>query len=282
MNPLPAITRGDSIVQLLRIHQALSFSALQMVVSPPISRTRLRKVVTELVNKGVVRRRINRTLGGTSVYFEVAETLRMDSERGSLHHTHLIHNDLCAIAADILQRLVPGAICVREHAIPRNSILRTVMSYKDRTRDSLPDILLILPGQPGGAPAFVAVEVERSVKASKRLFRKLYKYAAQTTLDGVLYLSEDQRVLSAIRQHYRGKVAGRARRVGHYKDRFLVTAGCPTKRMPEFQQPRSSTNSAISLNAWMQALATVLLPARRDGPAAWGDSVGPGPLDALT
>lgn len=264
-------TRADDVIRLIGAHETLSFGAIRRLLIPEISEKRLRKVLTGLLTEGVLRRRLFHLCGGTASFYEVADPLRSDREIGSVHNSLLMHNDLCAFAAELLQRANPEAICVREYAIPRSKILRSVMKYEDGSRDSLPDILLALPGQAGGAPSYIAVEIERSIKSNKRLLKKFGKYASRTRLDGVLYLSEDERVLAALRQRYQGEVAGRARRIGHYKDHFLVTAACPTKQVFEFKNPRNSNGAPVSIAGWMRGLSIVPLLERRDGSAAqWG------------
>jgi hypothetical protein len=262
-SPIPC-SRSDAVVRLLGAHEALSFGALRTLIVPAISEKRLRTVLTRLIAGRVVKRRLFNLCGGRASYFEVADPLRSDRGIGTVHNSLLMHNDLCAFAAETLQRMFPGAVCVREHAIPTCAQLRSVMRYKPKSRDSLPDILLVLPAQPGGCAAFVAVEIERSVKSSKRLLKKFHKYASRTSLDGVLYLSEDEGVLTALRQRYQSEVAGQARRVGHYKNHFLLTAACPTKQRLEIAQARTSSNSAMSLTEWMRVLTSVKLPDRRD------------------
>jgi hypothetical protein len=261
----------DEVIRLLGKHEALSFGALQALLSPPITEKRLRNLLSVLVKEGSVRRRLFHLCDGKASFFELTDPLRSDRGIGAVHNSLLMHNDLCAFAVETLERAFPAAICAREYEIPRSATLRKVMKYQVGTRDSLPDILLVLPGQAEGAPVFIAVEVERSIKSSKRLLKKFGKYASRTGLDGVLYLSEEERVLATLRRRYLDDVAGRARRIGHYKEHFLVTAGCPTKQVLEFKNPRNSADAPVSLHGWMQGLASVPLLQRRDQSSAhWG------------
>jgi hypothetical protein len=271
---LTTSTRADEVIRLLAAHEALSFGALKALLVPEISEKRLRRVVSALVNEGVIRRRLFHLSGGKAVFFELADPLRSDRGIGSVHNSLLIHNDLCAFTVETLQRMLPEAICVREYAIPRSATLRGVMKYQEKSRDSLPDILLALPAETGGQPAFIAVEIERSVKSSKRLLKKFTKYASQTRLDGVLYLSDDDRVLSVLRQRYREQAAGRARRVGHYRDLFFLTASCPSKQFLGFKNPFNLANAPVSLEAWMRFLSGVPLLERQIGSSlGWGGAL---------
>jgi hypothetical protein len=255
---------ADQIVQLLGKHEALSFGALRALVVPDISETRLRTVLNRLIKGGVVNRRLFNHCGGRASFFEIAEPLRSDRGIGSVHNALLIHNDLCAFAAEALQRLIPDAVCIREYAIPTSSQLQRVMNYQPKARDSLPDILLVVPAQPGGRTAYVAVEIERSVKSFKRLLKKFHKYSSKTSLDGVLYLSEKDGVLATLRQRYHFEVANRAKRVGHYKSSFFLTAVCPSTQKLELRHARTSADACVSIKEWMRVLATVELPDRRD------------------
>lgn len=279
-NYLPMATRADEVIRLLAAHEALSLGALQALVVPAISEARLRKVLSGLVQEGVVNRRLFHLGGGKAVFFEIADPLRSDRGIGSVHNSLLIHNDLCAFAVEALQRMHPEAICVREYSIPRSKALCDIMNYEEKSRDSLPDILMALPGEVGGKPVFIAVEIERSVKSTKRLLKKFGKYASRTCLDGVLYLSDDERVLSALRQRYQDGMAGRALRISHYKENFFVTAACPSKQVLRFERAQNSAGTPVSLTDWTRGLRRTSLLERRDESSwPWG-GVRPSPLVA--
>lgn len=264
--------RGEQVIRLLTIHGALSFGALRRILNPPITEKRLRDVLARLVKSGLIRRRLIHQNGGSASYYDIAEPQRSDLCLPTVHSFLLTHNDLCALAVELLRKSFPEASYVREHDIPRTKEHRNVMKYENGTRDALPDVLMVVPPHASGGATYIAVEIERSTKSTKRLLKKFSKYGTRTLLDGVLYLSEDVRVLSALASRYQLSAAHRSLRVRHYKDHFFMVAGCPTKQLLEFSNPRTSLNRPVSLHSWIHTLVSTPMSKRRD--AAFPDSGG--------
>ncbi len=264
--------RGEQVIRLLTIHGALSFGALRQILTPPITEKRLRDVLARLVKSGMIRRRLIHQDGGSASYYDIAEPHRSDLGLPTVHSFLLTHNDLCVLAVELLRKSFPEANYVREHDIPRTKEYRNVMKYENGTRDALPDMLMVIRPHANEGATYIAIEIERSTKSTKRLLKKFSKYGARTLLDGIIYLSEDLRVLSALTSRYQAGGAGRALRVRHYKDHFFLVAGCPTKRLFEVSNPRNSLDRPVSLISWIHTLATTPMAKRRD--AAFPDSGG--------
>jgi hypothetical protein len=256
--------RGAELIRLLVRHEALSFGGLQTLMVPTITEKRLRDVLARLIKRRLVRRRLFNLFGGSAVFFEIAEPIRSDLHIASVHSSLLIHNESCSLAVERLGREFPFARFVREHAIPRDEVLRTVMKFKKGTYDTLPDVLMILPSETGPEPIYIAVEIERSIKSVKRLVKKFSKFALRTKLDGVIYLSEDEGVLTTLSDRYQTDIAPSGLRVKHYRDHFFLTASCPTKQVFELGNLRNSVNTPVSLKHWAQLLATTPMLKRRE------------------
>lgn len=148
-------TRADEILSLLVTHEALSFSALRALLPASLCKSRLRKVLDRLLRDGSVRRRVFSLSTGRYSFYEPGEHPGQSIPSGYVHSSRLFHNDLCALAAATLRRMYPASVCVREHAIPRYEKLRDVMRYQPSTRDSLPDLLLLLPSSCDSGPVYV-------------------------------------------------------------------------------------------------------------------------------
>ncbi len=264
ISPKRPNVRGAELMRLLGRHEALSFGALQVLMVPAISEKRLRDVLSRLIKRRLVRRRLFNLLGGSAVFFEIAEPFRSSLGIAPVHSSLLIHNESCSLAVELLSRKFPAARFVRERAIPRNEVLRTVMKFKKGTYDTLPDVLMILPSETGPEPIYIAVEIERSIKSVKRLVKKFSKYAIRTKLDGVIYLSEDDGVLTSLAGRYQADIVPTGLRVKHYKDHFFLTASCPTKQVFELGNLRNSVNASVSLSRWMHLLRTTPMLKRRE------------------
>lgn len=264
ISPKRPNVRGAELMRLLVKHEALSFGALRALMAPPISEKRLRDVLSRLVKRRLVRRRLFNLFGGSAVFFEIAEPFRSDLGIASVHSSLLIHNESCSLAVEFLGREFPSARFIREHAIPRDEVLRTVMKFKRGAYDTLPDVLMILPSETGPEPIYIAVEIERSVKSVKRLVKKFSKYALRTKLDGVIYLSEDEGVLTTLSGRYQSDIAPAGLRVRHYKDHFFLTASCPTKQVFDLGNLRNSVNTPVSIKRWMHLLKTTPMLKRRE------------------
>lgn len=256
--------RSSAVLRLLTIHEALSLETLRALLNPEISTRRLRDVLGRLEKAHLVRRRRFNLDKGWTTFFEIAEPHRSNLGITPVHSALLTHNDSCALVASLLASEFPEARLIREFAIPRDEELASAMLYERKTPDSLPDILISLPTGQKNRNALIAVEIERSKKSAKRMRKKLRKYAFRTRLDGVVYVSEDPAVLTATAHHYQESTSSKSRRIGHYRDHFLITARCPTRQCLTFTDVSNSAGIPVSLTDWIRTLASISKDDRRD------------------
>lgn len=263
--------RGNEVIRLLAVHEALSFGAIRRLIEPPMTEKRLHCAIRALVEKRIVARRPFALYGGTAMFYEIAEPFRGDLNIGKVHATMLMHNDIGGLTIEALRREFPSAQFVTERYIPKNAHLRNVMRYHGGARDALPDILMVLPGRDGRRDTYIALEIERFSKCTKRLLHKLGRYGARTVIDGVAYLAPDNNILKAVTDRYQIMIANKATRIRHYKDHFLVTCQHPTKKTLEFKDPRNAAGEPVSLIDWIHKLSSTQMSERSD--RAW---LGPG------
>lgn len=256
--------RGDEVLRLLATHEALSFGALRSLTEPPITEKKLRLALSRLSKKQIITRRRFDQFGGTAMFYEIAEPFRSDLNLGKVHSSMLMHNDVCALTVETLRRVFRHTSFVTEFKIPKDPSLVHVMKYQKGVRDSLPDILMVIPDKTAQRSTFIAFEIERFTKSTKRLMRKLRRYGAGTLLDGVVYLAPERNILRVVADRYKLVVAEKAARIRHYKEHFLVTAGHPTKQMLGFKDPQNALGEAISLIDWIHRLSSTSMSERSD------------------
>jgi hypothetical protein len=267
--------RAMNVVRLLELHDTLSIGALHKMMDSPISSVQLRKIVAAMLKEGMLKRRHFQFFGGSQSFYQLARTDSSRSFHPGVSNARLIHNDLCAFAAEVLRRTCPKAIIVRERAILQSKTLKSLLHFSDDYDDALPDVMMVIPSESGVQPIYVAVEVERSLKSNRRINKKFDKYASKTGLDAVIYLSESNCVLNGLRQRYLKRVANRAKRISHYKHHFFMTALAPTRQTLAITGMKNANGDAVSLKHWLQGLSRLPLPLRRDGVAHQWSGVAP-------
>jgi hypothetical protein len=256
--------RSKSILRLLTTHQALSFSALKHLMKPEPTGKQLQEALSVLKKRKVVER-MHFGYFASASYYRIAEPFASTLGIRQIHWSNLIHNDACALTTELLRAQFPDAQFIPESRVSKCEQLRSVLGFCDGMKDVLPDVLMVLPSpEPSKRPTHIALEIERTVKSSKRIKHKLKHYGARTRLDGMAYLAPDAGVLSVINTHYRTLVSNQASRISHYKYHFMLTALYPTTRNLEIRETRNSNEEPVSIERWIQKLRTTEMSERSD------------------
>jgi len=111
---------------------------------------------------------------------------------------------------------------VRDWEIAQHSDLRDSFVSLERERDLLPDILVSFSKSSSSERVLIAIEVERTLKKSERLLRKVKSLVMQTQLDGVIYVCADFDIGEALRNAIARASLTRSRRVGAYAEDFML------------------------------------------------------------
>lgn len=259
--------RRRQVLELLSEHGPLSARGIGACLNPPIGARNLRDVLKRLHDRGILARRVDRGGGNTRIFYQIgqnprAQTLASDILRMSatalnqrhFRYAELIHSEDCAAWCELLRHLFPGAIVLRDYqltSIPDTAAI--LMSYGEE-HEFLPDLLLALPINGSERKVYVAVEVERTVKAEKKLFRKLRKYAEQTKLDGMIYVCNQASLQEKLLRIYQSKVLCHARRINHYGNNFFLLSDGTRSGEPGLPLMFNSAMENVSLMEWMRVL----------------------------
>lgn len=226
--------RAGELVGLLKVYGPFSFRALSDLVDPPAHPKRLHDSLVRLYRKGIIQKRMERTLGDR-VFYQIVQdsTDRIKAARilkcapEDLHQPHfryreLLHTESCGLWAHKLRQVFPEATIIRDYEFAQSNEAQEAMLTDGADKDLTPDILMILPKTAKSPKIRIAVEVESTRKSTKRLRLKLRKYALKTITDGVIYLCEPDGLKDSIAGIAQDKVLASAERVKHYGNYFFM------------------------------------------------------------
>jgi hypothetical protein len=198
---------------------------------------------------------------------QVSEILKVpleQLEQPQFRHAELLHSEECAAWCELLRELFPEASIRRDYQFAACAEAQGLLLSRGEERDLLPDLLLTAPAGKGSGRVALAIEIERTVKAGKRLLRKLRKYTEQTRIDGLIYVCGSDSLHRKLLDVYRSNVAGRARRISHYAENFFLFADGSADR--NLGEPRmlNAAGKPISLSAWIRILGETKSGGRHD------------------
>jgi DNA-binding Lrp family transcriptional regulator len=274
------IQAGPRQIQILRALQdngPLSLATLEKLLTPQISRRRLQDATKRMADQGLIVRRFDSLPSNVGHYYQlsgrqanrerIAQILNCDEGTLSIHPfrtQELQHTQCCAIWANRLQHLFPGAQILRDFDFKRHAIAGQYLLSSGEDFELRPDLLIVLPHADSKSQVVVAIEIERTRKSNKRLLQKLRSLCTRTRLDGVLYLCDKNTIETALRTIYCSNVVQKAHRIRHYGNNFLLLSdGTQTHSDPEPRVYNVSQNS-VSLTSWMNLLLTTQPRERRD------------------
>jgi hypothetical protein len=270
-------SRSKQILKLLAEHGPLSSRTLQIILQPAIQSRRLRDSLKRLSDRGYISRRYDRIFGGAGCVYQITRDQdhwpaihqqlgNADSEvfeQIYFSHRELHHMQSCAIWAEALRQWLPEAAVKRDHVYSRDQALLKDLMLKD-SDSTLPDILLIVPTENPRVQVRVAVEIERTRKTERRLAQKLSKFAAKSCLDGVIYISESDRILDVIRAIYSSRLMKKALRISHYGQHFLMLSRGEKTQDGADLKMANATLGNMTLKTWLAELIAKSCNYRRD------------------
>jgi hypothetical protein len=114
------------------------------------------------------------------------------------------------------------------------------------------------------SPVYIAVEIERNPKSKDRLVNKLRKYAAETRLDGVIYICETDALSERLRSVYNSIVLERALRIRQYGKNFILFTDGTLDPVTKTPFLFNADLDSIALNSWTNSLLKTKCVDRRN------------------
>ena len=230
-----AYTRSREVLRLLSLYGPLHLYTMENLMSPAISRVKLRDVLLRLSRKGFISKRAEKMLHPETIYYEIsrceialqsiAKFMKMSVEslrQPNFRRAELLHAQFCTIWAYKLKCLYPDALIVPDYKMTHDENAKELLQLDFREKDIYPDLLLVFPESDTSPSVGVAVEIERTRKSSKRLTKKIKKYTNLTLIDGVLYVCEKKSIPDVIRDIYKYHVMPMSYRIQHYEKNFFM------------------------------------------------------------
>ena len=265
---------AGEILRLLKDHSPVTIDMLHKMTEPPIPKKNLRQSLGILRRKGI----IDMVVGTNKAFFyqihqdlptrrHVANALDCtsnDISRPLLRRQDWFHNQWCEFWSLVLKRAFPEAEIVREHAIICHEIAREALLVDVQDADVIPDFLAIFPKGEAKERTTIAFEIERTRKSDARIAKKLKKYLAETSIDGLVYICDTGRLSEAIRLLYQRSLLAKSHRVKHYADNFFLFSDTMSAGARPLERFFNARAEPVSLGNWCNQLRAVKRSLRRD------------------
>lgn len=269
--------RAIEILDLLRNNGPLSFKGIAKLVRPPMSEHKLRMALIRLSRKDLIRKRNEKVFGGHGTFYQIPQT-RLEKakvadylnlpvqylDQPDFRYRELVHNEDCALWMSAIKTLLPDVMCIRDFEFDRNPLAKKIMSLETKDFDLKPDFIFIQEDNSDRKFISIAVEIEKSRKSDERLFKKLYKYANSSHVDGVIYVCESQRIKEILQHIFKNKILHGARRIEHYPQNFFLFSENVDNCMNDDIHLFNSDEKMISIVDWTHYLQTTSFNQRRD------------------
>lgn len=267
--------RRRDLLRILAEHGPMTLRGIEVCLDKQSSRRSLRDVLTRLYRRGIlsrrhdqITRRVFHQIGqhpqARRQAAEILKTTECAISQPYFRHAELLHSEQCAVWTELLRLLFPTAKVQRDFQLTSESEAQALLLSRAEGRDLLPDILLTQEAKAPCRKISVAVEIERTVKSKARLHKKLRKYAEQTRLDGLVYVTSSASLQGRILEIYRSKVMARALRISHYGRHFLLFSDGSFDRTAGELRLLDANMENVSLTAWLTTLVETKDMGRND------------------
>ena len=268
--------RGVQILNLLKVHGPLSFRGIKQMLEPEIKDRRLHSALARFVKNKLITKRFEKLFRGYGIFYQLsqsevsrtklAQVLQCEPKelaQPDFRSRDLLHAESCAVWLHQIKKVLPDSVAIRDYQFQGSHFASEILLADRNEFELLPDLLVRFEPSVGQSPVTVAVEIEKTVKAKRRLQDKLKKYADGTALDGVMYVCERPDIQSAVASAYKSSVSGKSRRIGHYGDFFLLFSD--ENNQPSKGDIKMSTTDdvSVSLLNWIAEMRNAALPHRR-------------------
>lgn len=266
--------RGREILEILKSHGPLSATVIRKMTQPMISGKGFTKAMSILRREGFVEHRSN----DQGQYFyqieqskkqrrAIAEILCCQAEdllQPLIFRSEWLHHQSCEYWIYLLKRIFSDARIIREAEFPTSEEAKRVLLISDQDFDVAPDFILVIPSEKSARATYVAFEVERTRKSEKRLIQKLSKYANRSTIDGLIYVCETDRLSEALRLTYEKNICSKSHRIKHYGENFFLFSDAIEPSIFPFSRLFNAQRKAISIVHWCNYLCSTKHTLRRN------------------
>ena len=238
--------RQIEILGLLARYGVMDRATIAELMSKKVTKRWLRQVLANLASKGLIKKGSVQIGGYPCHYWLLAsdqKTLDKVSDLTgipicqfrdkSAHWSQYPHEAICTKVQATFERQLPYIWVLREASGEFKLLPEHLMSEKVREAGYLPDLCLGVPIIDANNKLventyrWIAVEVDRSHRSSKRLAARLNTYSRHTAFSGLLYFVPDEASLQKIETIYTTREAKKALRIKGGSSSFLASAVLP-------------------------------------------------------
>ncbi|MEQ1875659.1 MAG: hypothetical protein ABL958_03370 [Bdellovibrionia bacterium] len=261
--------RRKQIIRALYENGPLSIRGIKCLIEPLISDNGARQSIRLLKQRGLVIPRFSGLPENCANYYQLS--LRDDTRpilskilevhplalmEPLINDNELIHSQECAVWTKWFRMMFPDAEVARELQFKKSEMLMRPLMIDYDNRHLIPDIILRMKNKAEDRFTTVAIEVERSRKASYRIAEKLRKLSCETRLDGVIYICANESISETIRHIYLSNIRHKASRVKHYGDNFFLFSNGKFSTVHNGPIMFNSELKQLSLFDWINFLVT--------------------------
>lgn len=268
--------RRAEILGLLCEHGPLSVQGLKRMMIPHMSAKGIANSLRRLRKNGYIVQRFDSLPCNVGHFYQLSCNQKVRSEISEIigldvseviempiHDQELYHSQQCAIWAHHLKRLYPDAKIVRDYRVLHDEECKQALLMDLDRIELRPDIMMIFPKTATSPKIVLAIEIERTRKANKRIIQKLKKFTRETFTDGLLYICDDHSLSEIIRQLYNTNVRDRALRLA-YKANYLMLMQNNFIKHPQQTMMFNADLQTVSFDNWIQFLKSEKPNFRRD------------------
>ena len=188
--------RGVQILNLLKEFGPLSFRGIKQMLEPEIKDRRLHSALARFVQNKLIVKRFDKLFHGYGIFYQLSQCDASKTKLAQILNCEvkaisqpyfrsrdLLHAEACALWQYKLAKALPHAVALRDYQFRGSPFINELLLSNHDDFEILPDIILQLGPQPGRVRINVAIEIERTLKAKRRLRDKLKKFADGTLLD---------------------------------------------------------------------------------------------------
>ncbi len=269
--------RGPQILKTLVEYGPMSVRGLSQILEPQIDRKSLRKALNRLTVKKFVEKRNDNLFRGAAVYYEITQNTEYwgdiakvtgcpghNMETALVRPAECFHSEVCAVWAEKIRRLFPGAMIIRDYSVKSSDVAKDYLLADGTDRESLPDFLLILAAGNRERTVCVAFEVERFCKSNDRLVRKLRNYTNESRLDGVVYICENDGVARKVSRFFNSRVRKDALRINNYGANFLIIRDSIHADVDNYLSAYNCDGQSVDMSQWLHILMKTNSISRND------------------
>jgi len=273
---LGRIKKGNDVLLALKNYGPLTRKTLSQIVPSIKNERNFRRTLNLLCRKKIVCKRFENLNGGQSTVYQLNQNLGTrdilsaylnckseDLLQKDFRYRELFHEQVTASLSYRLKSMFPDSCVYRDYQLHLDNRIQNVLPHLNSLEVTKPDVLMSFWNKNGHSVSIV-FEFERTAKSKIRLMHKLKMYAAESLIDGVVYIASSDQIISNLREVYNEKVLEKSLRIKHYGNNFLLCSVFSGDIKNSLSLCLNSEMKTLQLQHWISILTKTKEAERRN------------------